>query len=489
MKPRSALFYTFCFLLALLALAVVGLIQAHIVQTRNLRRLVILYTNDEHGWMETTSQGGGAAGLMQQWMRREGYQPNDPQYLVLSGGDMWTGAAISTYFDGRSTVAVMNAIGYDAAAIGNHDFDFGLEALRQRAAEAQFTLLSANIRDGKTDAIPDFARPYVILDANGIRLGIIGLTTTETPLDTQPATVAGLDFLPYKDALQEFVPQVKAEGAELVLVIGHICGSEMRSLAPLAHELGVAMIGGGHCHEQIVSSDEDIVLVQAASNWTAYGVVELSFDTAAGRLVHAEAHLRRNPPGKSEPQIANIVADWRARLDAEMGEVIGYAKNTIPSDSDTMARFITTAWLAADPSAQIALASPRYIQTLHPGPITPATILSVLPTDNRLLRIELSGAQLAAVLQARPALLGGLAPCGESYCLANGSPLDDHTLYRVLLPENLYHGGDHYDVQQYDRSPEDSGVDWRQALIAWLVSHKTSPSFPLEQALQQANTE
>ncbi len=489
MKIRTPLFrkpwpWLLTAAVAVSAIVAIILLWPRSTETETLRRLVILYTNDEHGWMESTSKSGGAAGMMRQWMRQEGYNPNDEHYLVLSGGDRWTGPAISTYFDGQSTNEVMNAMGYDAAAIGNHDFDFGLETLRQRAAEAQFPFLSANIRDGKTDQIPDFARPYIIIETNGIRIGVIGLTTTETPVDTQPATVAGLDFLPYKDALQEFAPQAKAEGAELLIVVGHICGNEMRALEPLAQELGISIIAGGHCHEGIASASGDFAIIQAKSFWQTYGVVELTFDTAADRVVSIEVRLRDNPPGLGDPQIAEVVSGWRARLDADLGQVIGYTNNNITWSSDAMARLLTSAWLAADPSAQIAFASPRYIQTLPAGDITLASVLTMLPTDNRLLRIELTGAQLVEVIEFRTAHFGGLIRTGDGYQLADGSPLDYEAIYRVLLPENLYNGGNYYNIRQYDPDAEDTGDDWRQPIVDWIAAQGSTRDNPLENFLQ-----
>ena len=96
--------------------------------------------------------GASAANLVGLWRTAEGYQA-DGSFLLLSGGDMWTGPAISTWFQGQSMAEVMNAMGYDAAAVGNHEFDFGLEMLKARAAESEFPFLSANIRtkaDGTT---------------------------------------------------------------------------------------------------------------------------------------------------------------------------------------------------------------------------------------------------------------------------------------------------------------------------------------------------
>jgi len=123
--------------------------------------LTILYTNDEHGWMEPTERYGGAAGMMGLWKEKEGYTEDGP-FLVLSGGDMWTGPAISTWTHGESMTAVLNAMGYDAAAIGNHEFDWKIDGIKERANQAEFPFLSANIKEKETGDQADWAQPYRI---------------------------------------------------------------------------------------------------------------------------------------------------------------------------------------------------------------------------------------------------------------------------------------------------------------------------------------
>ncbi|MCK4903986.1 MAG: hypothetical protein KAS35_04785, partial [Candidatus Marinimicrobia bacterium] len=161
--------------------------------------IVILYTNDEHGWIEKSEYTDGAANMMGLWREIEGYNGDD-RYLLLSGGDNWTGPAISTWFEGESTVDVMNAMEYDASAIGNHEFDFKVDGLYERIEQAEFPYLSANIREKVSGEIPDFATPYIIKDIDGVLVGIIGLTTTSTPYSTFPDFVVDYDFIEYSVA-------------------------------------------------------------------------------------------------------------------------------------------------------------------------------------------------------------------------------------------------------------------------------------------------
>ena len=101
------------------------------------KRIVVLYTNDEHGWLSESDYSDGGAKLFGLWRDQEGYTA-ESNFLILSGGDNWTGPAVSTWFKGESMLEVMNEIGYAASAIGNHEFDFTVDVLKQRITEAIF---------------------------------------------------------------------------------------------------------------------------------------------------------------------------------------------------------------------------------------------------------------------------------------------------------------------------------------------------------------
>ncbi|MFT4672660.1 MAG: 2',3'-cyclic-nucleotide 2'-phosphodiesterase (5'-nucleotidase family) [Pseudohongiellaceae bacterium] len=161
-------------------------------------KLTILYTNDEHGWMEGVEEGGGAASLFEQWQAQEGFTKDGP-FLVLSGGDNWTGPAISTWVEGESMVEVMNAMDYDASAIGNHEFDFGLDTLAVRTSQANFPYLSANTAWKESGGYPLELGilPFTVKAVAGLNVAIIGLSTTETATTTMPSVVAPLVFNEY----------------------------------------------------------------------------------------------------------------------------------------------------------------------------------------------------------------------------------------------------------------------------------------------------
>ncbi len=452
----------------------------------DIQQITILYTNDEHGWMEGAEEGQGAAHMMNLWREQEGYSEDGP-FLVLSGGDMWTGPAISTWFDGESMVDVMNVMGYDAAAIGNHEFDFGLDGLRERVAQSEFPYLSANIRDKETGDIADVAIPYVIQEVSGVQVGLIGLTTNRTPATTHPDNVASLSFIPYKEALAEIVPQARADGAELLIVIGHICSDDRHWLAPWAAELGIAVIGGGHCHQKLTEIVDGLALIEGGSYLQGYVRVDITFDSESRTVVDIEARYHDNSGGTPDPEIAAVVAGWRAQADESLTQVIGYLDEPIINRSNTMINLVTNAWLAAYPAADVALTNKGgFRQAIPAGEIALETIIGVLPFNNVLIDVELTGTELIRNIECCQPVAGGMTTVGQ-YTLTDGTPIDPDSTYHVLVNDFMYAGGDSFKFQEQDPGAYNTSIDWRQPVIDWIISLDTSPENPLDNYLDKEN--
>jgi len=441
--------------------------------------LVILYTNDEHGWMEVTETSGGAASMMRLWKTRDGYEENS-QFLILSGGDMWTGPAISTWFQGESMVDVMNAMHYHAAAIGNHEFDFKINGLEARVAQSDFPFLSANIRTKAEGTIPDFATPYIIKEINGITVGIIGLTTTTTPLSTFPDHVLDYDFIAYEEALDQIVPMVKDEGAELLISIGHICYSEMISLVPKAKELGISVITGGHCNELVAEVDDGIALIQGGSYMKSYAKLEILFDSETDEIITMTPSYHFNDSQEADALVEAVVADWKTQMDAQLSQVIGYAGNEIDRNSTEMYNMVTDSWLVTFPEADVSLTNRGGIrQSIPAGDISLATIVSLLPFENLILELDMTGQELIDGMAYL--IFGGMTTIG-GYYLADGAPINPSSDYSVLITDYLYARPD-YTFQYVDTNPYETSVNYRQPLIDWIESLQTSAANPLENFL------
>jgi 2',3'-cyclic-nucleotide 2'-phosphodiesterase (5'-nucleotidase family) len=442
-----------------------------------IKRILIYYTNDEHGWLEPNKNNDGAPGLMGSWKEKDDFNFDGP-FLLLSGGDMWTGPAISTLSAGKSMVEIMNSLGYDAAAIGNHEFDFSIDTLKKRQSEMAFPLLAANIREKVSGDIPDFATPYIIKKINDVSIGIIGLTTTSVPTTTKPANVSDYNFTPYKNELTEIFPEVKAEGAELVILIGHLCYDEMIELIPLAKKYGIVLIGGGHCHQIINEKQEGILLVQSGAQYDNYSRVELFFDDDADTLVSITSSLHANSDGILDMSVDAIVNKWRTRLDGALSQVIGYAAEDIYEKSNEMWNMITDSWLYVYPTAQIALTNTGGIrQSIPKGNITTEQIFGLLPFDNNILELNLSGKELIDCITS-DIVFSGMIKEQDDYFLADGRPLEDDTIYQVLTNDYLYSRPD-LNYQKYDEDPYDTSIKYRQPLIDWLKSVNSTKDNPL----------
>lgn len=430
--------------------------------------------------VDTTAGIGGAAEMMGLWRETEGYTADGP-FLILSGGDMWTGPAISTWFQGESMIDVMNAMEYDAAAIGNHEFDFSVDELRTRLKQSDFPFLSANIREKTTGDIPDFAAPYIVQEVNGVQVGLIGLTTTTTPTNAFPDYVMGYDFIPYEETLEEVVPQVKAEGAELLIVLGHICYDEMQALASSAAELGIAAIGGGHCHERVADKASGVALIESGAYLEAYARVEITFDTRADTVMSATASTHDNTGGSPDPAVHTVVAYWRARADTALSELIGYAEATISQYSPAMHNMVTDAWLAAFPLADISATNRGgYRQDIPAGNVTLGTIVGVLPFENIIVELDLTGAQLINYIEAAQPVVGGMTTIGD-YTRTDGTPIAADSSYVVLVNDYMYARSS--TLQDYDPDPCYTSVNWRDPVIEWIRGRNTSPTDPLDNSL------
>ncbi len=462
-----------------------------------VRTVTIFYTSDEHGYLEPIEKGsdtlGGAANLLA-LLRQRGYDPDSDDTLLLSGGDMWTGPAISTWFQGASAVQVFNQMGYDAAAVGNHDFDFGQEVLLANGDAAEFPFLTANVTLADTGDPPAFAQPYVIREVNGVQVAIVGLTTRETPGIVVATYVEGLAFGHYAEALRRVVPQARAEGGELVIVIAHVCPDSLRVLAPVAAELSIPLLAGGHCHWSENTEQSGVRIVEPGAHWQKFAQVDIAFDTATGEVVSTQAELvpveyttAAGNPVTPDAGIESLVAEWKAQVDEALGEMIGYTESGIEIGWP-MYNLLVDAWLWYYPQADLAINNlGSYREAIPPGEITRADVVATWPFENVLIDVELTGQQVMDNL-----LCCGGAVAGLTYHRAgariiaeldDGNPLDPEATYHVLVNNFTYTGGDGYLFQKHNPDGYDTGIHWREPVIEWIIAQQTSPEHPLEAVL------
>jgi 2',3'-cyclic-nucleotide 2'-phosphodiesterase (5'-nucleotidase family) len=181
-----------------------------------------------------------------------------------------------------------------------------------------------------------------------------------------------------------------------------------------------------------------------------------------------------------EPQVKEIVGQWQAKLDAELGGSIGFTKTGLDQESAEMSTWLTTA-LKEQTKTDIALINRKGVrQSLPPGPMTKATIYDLAPFENQVVLLKLTGAQVLSALSNVQARVAGLKPKGETFIDAKGAPLDLKKTYSVATLDYLYLGGDGFTLNQADPHPTMTSSSWQSVLIAWTTAQKTDETKPLE---------
>jgi len=467
--------------------------------------VVVYHTADEHGWLQPTQESatspveGGAANITAWWLDLDGFDAD--RDLLLSGGDNWTGPSISTWFQGESTVGAFNLMGYHASAVGNHEFDFGRDVMAQRFAEADYPYLSGNIRFADTGDRVDFAQPWVLLESNGIQVGVLGLTTTDTAFSAHPIHVSDLEFDDYAPTIDELVPQMRAAGAQIVILLAHVCPTDLR-LGVSQAQADVDLALAGHCHTLGISAAGSTAVVTSGWGFLSYGRIVLTYHHPTQSLANVDAQLVevRYPAGgpnpvEPDPDVQALVAYWQAETDVILGTQIGHSNTGITHQSWAQANWVTDTWLWAYPEADLAIQNFGGLrQSVPAGPITVGDVVGMMPFENSIYLLELTGQEVVDNLtQAMsgcvcpgnccPAVAGMTVTTdvgSVEVTLEGGTPLDPVATYQVLVQDYIYYGGDGYLFQLQDPEPIDLGVHYRQPVIDWTTDLGTTPGDPLE---------
>ncbi|MFK7863659.1 MAG: bifunctional UDP-sugar hydrolase/5'-nucleotidase [Pseudohongiellaceae bacterium] len=444
----------------------------------------VLYTNDEHGWMEGMEEGQGAANLFELWKEEEGFS-QDGAFLVLSGGDNWTGPAISTWVQGQSMVELMNAMDYDASAVGNHEFDFGLQDFSARAAQADFPYLSANTLWKETGEHPvDLGiLPYTLTSVAGVNVAIIGLTTTSTPTTTMPSVVAPLAFTDYEVALRKVMPEIHAHNPDVLIVVSHVCMNELRPLALAVEDLDIALIGAGHCNELVAEKIGSTVVVGGGFHFSSYAKAQIQVNRVTEESQAVSFSTHQNKDSAADSALASIVSRWRDVSEETLSERLGFSEREWQRSSDELQQSIVDAWLEFDTTADIALTNGGGIRApLAKGEISLGTIVAIMPFSNTIIATDLTGAEIAEVMAeaTRPVIAGMRMEADQWVLDSTNAPLAESTHYRVLVNSFMYDGGDGYGkLARFDPEGFDTAVHYREPFVQWLKKIGSSVDQPL----------
>ena len=427
----------------------------------------IVGTNDVHGELLPKPGRGGLVTISGYVDALRAARGPD-RVLLIDAGDMWQGTLESNLTEGAAVVDIYNAMGYVAAAVGNHEFDFGPAggaatpqdddddargALKLRASEADFPLLSANLAD-EYDGRPvswNNVQPSIIVDVGGILVGVVGVMTEEALATTIAANTRGLDVLPLATSVRREAKDLREKGAKLVIVAAHAGGrcsdfSDPLDLSScdtgsevvrLAEALPVGLVDhiiAGHVHQGMAHVVNDISITSSYSHTHSFSRVDLSMDKATGRRVSREVF----PPQLACPRwdtedscVWQLAAQDSARPAVYEGQVVEpnadvleiaqrAARRALDRKLEDLGAFLETPFtLKGNPESALgnlmtdamldSVAGDIAIHNvsggiraiLPAGELTFGAVYEMFPFDNRVVVLELTGRQLRKVIAAQ----------------------------------------------------------------------------------------
>jgi len=425
--------------------------------------LTLLHTNDPHGRIYLPGQAQGLTRLATLVRRVRAEMPN---VLLLDAGDLIHGTPEEKAFEGKPMIGAMNALQYDAATAGNHEFDFGQRITRQAIEMARFPLLSANVLDEKTGLPWGGLKPYIIKEVQGFRIAIFGLTTPDTVKIQFPRTLQGIRFADPIETARALVPKLR-QRADVVIFLSHLGYNPDRALAEAVG--GIDIILGGHSHTRLAEQVwvGETLIMQTGAHGKALGRADvlierenngrarLSINGRAGKWWGKDGVAA--PLGKTYPvaplidattdlehdaAILACYAPFRDEIRRRDAEVLTTANVPFPAEG-AKERQTALGTLLADAVRQkfkvdVALVpSGAIAQGLPVGEIRVEDAMNTIGgyTRQHVVTARVAGQQLRllherAASKPREMQVSGLVESGGAL-LVNGQPLRDEAQYTV----------------------------------------------------------
>lgn len=486
--------------------------------------VTILHTNDTHARLESFEpfnqplQGGVARRYTAiQQVKAEG-----GNVILVDAGDAFQGTLFFNQWQGEEEAHFMNALGYQAMAVGNHEFDAGPAVLANFIQIADFPVLSANVDVSAEPALAGLLPAYTILEVAGEKVGALGLTTEDTAFISSPGP--HVVFKSTAESAKATVAELKAQGISKIIALAHLRYSEGLALAAAVE--GLDVIVGGHSHTLLGSMEGaqgpyptvvtspagDTVLVVSAYEWGKYlGRLDVTF-TADGRVEsYSGAPIFIDESIAEDTDIAAAVAQYAAPIEELKAAIVGQTavglegtREWVRSQETNLGNLICDAalWKTAAEGTQICLQNAGGIRASIPaGDVSMGQVLEVLPFGNQIATFGLKGSDVWAALEngvsqiedveGRFPQVGGLKfmfdpaqPAGSRIVNVkvknpdgSYSPLDLDAVYKVASNDFMRHGGDGYDMFAENAiDPYDAGALLADTVAEYIGAH--SPVSP-----------
>ena len=501
-------------------------------------RLTILHINDLHSRIEEISRFDGACSAADSAegkcfggvarvkayidQRRDALAAAGANYLVLDAGDQFQGSLFYSTYKGAAELEFMNEMGFDAMAVGNHEFDDGPEVLSDFIRGAGFPVISGNTDVSAEPLLAGRLPGHVVVDVGGHKIGIISVLATDTDETSSPGP--NVKFLDEIDYLIGEVAILEATGVDKIIALTHV--GFKRDLEIAAAVPGIDVIVGGHSHTYLSASDPAregayptwvsgpfgalVPVVQAYAYSKYVGELTVEFDDR-GNIVFAEGDTKLLDASVApDPAIAARVTELAGPIEDLKNTVV--AETAAPIDGDRsscrareceMGVLVAEAMLdkTAAQGVTIAIQNGGGVRaSIDAGPVTMGEVLTVLPFQNTIATMRLSGANIVAALENGvskveeaagrfpqpaglrysfdPALPAGARITGVEVIAGGGwAPIDPDAIYGVVTNNYMRQGGDGYaSFRDGAIDPYDYGPNLEEAVAAYLAAN--SPYTP-----------
>ncbi|HCE2073509.1 TPA: bifunctional UDP-sugar hydrolase/5'-nucleotidase [Vibrio parahaemolyticus] len=521
----------------LASLAGCALQPAHEWNADTTYKLTVLHTNDHHGrfWQNKHGEYGMAARKTLIDDLRDEIQAEGGSVLLLSGGDINTGVPESDLQDAEPDFKGMSKIGYDAMALGNHEFDNPLDVLFKQQDWANFPMLSANIYDKKTGK--RLFQPYAMFNKQGIKIAVIGLTTEDTAKLGNPEFIGQVDFRDPKAEAKELIAELKkTENPDLIFAVTHMGHYENGNrginapgdvaLARYLNEGDLDMVVGGHSQEPVCMEGPNVIkknfkpgdecqpdqqngtYIVQAHEWGKYvGRADYEFRNGELSMVSYDlipVNLKKkiNVDGQSQRVfVQDEITQDKAMLDflrpfqekgqSQLNVKIAESNGKLEGDRDVvrfqqtnLGRLIATAHMERAKADFAVMNSGGVRDSIEAGDITYKDVLTVQPFGNMVSYVDMSGQEVLDYLNivaTKPVDSGAYAQfAGISMRIENdkvtnvfigNKQLRLDGRYRFTVPSYNASGGDGYPKIDTHPGYVNTGFTDAEVLKDYLESH------------------
>jgi 5'-nucleotidase len=384
-----------------LILIVLVSVSAAAAQTAETVRVTILHMNDTYQF--TPVDGGKRGGLARVMTIRKKVLAENPNTLMTLGGDTLSPSVETRTYRGAQMIDAWNAIGLDYSVLGNHEFDIRTSELLDRMKESKFTWIGTNVIDTKTGKVFAGMPQFVIRVIGGVKIGFIGFLLPETKQTS--SMEAHLSVTDFCERARSLVPEMRSLGAEVVVGLTHLSMAQDKKLAGCAD---FDLILGGHEHTLLQSSASGTPIFKMWADAREVGRFDLFIDKKTGKLQSMDWEIIPvTDQIPDDPEFAPVAAKYKSLLDqlevrvgATAVPLDALSKSVRTKETD-IGNFIADAYRKAV-GADIGFVNGGSIRadlSYSPGVLTKRDVLSLLPFNNPIVKVEVTGKLLMDILE------------------------------------------------------------------------------------------